>query len=576
MNKLAEDQRQCRVALIAPRWTGTVARLMRTSLEFFAECVVLDPTKISFRYDRKTQSFEASIGDYCPSDISVAYILDSSPEALTVARYMEDGGTLVCGLEGPVVVPKRDMQSVEATLRVVLCQGILICAYRTGEDESATMNLEDLYVRRLQRFLERDLPAEFRRGLLGIDLALMEDSIVVAGLTTKPRLDIAVELLGRDVSRQIHATVCKGRKIYNDRINAKVGGSSVLFMGDTNPGESYQTRNKELGKPNILEERGYDSGFAPFASLLSSADLRVLNLEAVITSKRESPYKDTKPYVDWTHETETPALLKRLDIDLVSIANNHAFDFGEDALAEMQSILEETGIAYIGAGGSLEAASQPYLSESIAVMDRKVLIASGFEYRKNYDTWGYYAESDASGVNAWSRSNAESQVGLLREEHPEAFIVAFPHWGSNYAEVNDRQVNLGKSLIDAGADLVIGHGSHALQGVDTYSGKLIVYGIGNFIFNSPGRYRRFKVQPYGLIARLGVFEDVPGLGLYLDLYPIYIDNLKTNYCTQYVDMKQFQAALKVIFPLNETGERLLSSAVLARDQFGLKCRLRIQ
>ena len=73
------------------------------------------------------------------------------------------------------------------------------------------------------------------------------------------------------------------------------------------------------------------------------------------------------------------------------------------------------------------------------------------------------------------------QVVALRREDPTVFVIAFPHWGRDYEQITANQRRLGRALVDAGVDLVIGHGAHLLQGLELYRGRWIAYGIGNFV-----------------------------------------------------------------------------------------------
>jgi hypothetical protein len=156
--------------------------------------------------------------------------------------------------------------------------------------------------------------------------------------------------------------------------------------------------------------------------------------------------------------------------------------------------------------------------------------------------------SCSSGVNSWARANAKAQITSLRQANPEAFIIAFPHWGSNYFYVNERQQSLAREIIDAGADIIVGHGSHMMQEIELYKGRWIIYGIGNFVFNSPGRYRNFDVLPFGLIPRITFFQQKDKFCVNVRLYPIHIDNRVTDYQTRFVNEAQFRKIVGFFMP----------------------------
>ena len=89
-------------------------------------------------------------------------------------------------------------------------------------------------------------------------------------------------------------------------------------------------------------------------------------------------------------------------------------------------------------------------------------------------------------------------------------------------------------MIDAGADMVIGHGTHMFQEIELYKDKWIVYSLGNFAFNAPGRYEKKEANPYSFLAMLEIAENKSNLSMSLRLYPIFSDNLKTNYQPRFI------------------------------------------
>lgn len=170
-------------------------------------------------------------------------------------------------------------------------------------------------------------------------------------------------------------------------------------------------------------------------------------------------------------------ILQEMGIDVVTLANNHALDYGTEALSDTFQTLDDAGIAYVGAGDSLERASQPFVAEL------------------GGRTFGFLAASRVIPVVSWNIDN--QQPGMLctydSTELCEAirktketcdYVVVYVHWGIERENMpQDYQRQLGKAYIDAGADLVIGSHPHVLQGIEYYNGKPIVYSLGNYIFN---------------------------------------------------------------------------------------------
>ena len=107
--------------------------------------------------------------------------------------------------------------------------------------------------------------------------------------------------------------------------------------------------------------------------------------------------------------------------------------------------------------------------------------------------------------------------------------MAFPHGGDNYEWRDDKQLALHHALVEAGADLVLGHGSHMAQEIECYQGRWVLHGLGNCVLNSPGRYARLGQHSWSLIAALHAEPRPGGFRLELRLYPILSDNQVTGY-----------------------------------------------
>ena len=162
----------------------------------------------------------------------------------------------------------------------------------------------------------------------------------------------------------------------------------------------------------------------------------------------------------------------------MTLANNHAMDYGTDALLDTCSTLDGAGILRVGAGHSLDEAKQPATME---VKGRKI---------------GFIGASRVIPEGSWNAT--KTKPGLLTTYDPAVcleeirkareecdLVVVYVHWGIERDELpQEYQRSLGKQYIDAGADLVIGSHPHVLQGLEYYKGKPIVYSLGNFVFGS--------------------------------------------------------------------------------------------
>lgn len=200
----------------------------------------------------------------------------------------------------------------------------------------------------------------------------------------------------------------------------------------------------------------------------------------------EFPYSDRgTPTPDKTYtfrsKPENVKLLADMGVDIVSLANNHAFDYGAEALEDSIDILNEAQVPFAGAGKNLEEAMKPVY---FLANDQKIAIVSATQIERldNPDT----------------KEATETTSGVLRTLHPEKFlkvieeaeansdfVIVYVHWGSENTDlVEASQRDLATAYAEAGADLIIGDHSHCLQGIDYIGNVPVFYSLGNFWFNS--------------------------------------------------------------------------------------------
>lgn len=346
--------------------------------------------------------------------------------------------------------------------------------------------------------------------------------------------------------------------------------ATILFGGDTHLGESYFKQYESEGIENILTTRGYDYSLSLVGPLAIDADIAIVNLETPVTDIASSPFDGAKYYIHWSDLEKTPAALRALNVAAVSLANNHILDFGIPGLDQTLDVLSQHGITAFGAGRNEAQAAMPYQREfPLGSQAFPFVVLAGFEFRENYDKeYAFYAKGTLGGANAWTREAAVRQVKLARAANPDAFLVLFPHWGDNYKWRDKTQYKLAHMLIDAGADLILGHGAHMLQEVERYKGRWIVYSLGNFVFNSQGRYEKMGAEPYSLVARLDVSYKQGQRSMVLRLYPIYSDNRVTNFQPYFVSREEFQKVSSLLLKHSRDPTQLESHLRTARDDSG--------
>ena len=203
-------------------------------------------------------------------------------------------------------------------------------------------------------------------------------------------------------------------------------------------------------------------------------------------------------FLHWSNGANTVEYLKKNNIRIVSLANNHMLDYGKDGFIQTMSILKKGAIRFFGANRNAPRARMPF-EKNIFLGNRKLklVIISAFEDREAYNVdFDFYAGRDKPGVNKLSIKKIKELINNLRQSalYDEVFVVAFPHWGGrrNYGWRTKSQIKMGHKLIKAGADIVIGTGPHNLQEIEEYQGHLILYSIGNFMYNSLGNYDKYN------------------------------------------------------------------------------------
>ena len=326
------------------------------------------------------------------------------------------------------------------------------------------------------------------------------------------------------------------------------GPLRILFAGDLGWGESYQDEYEKAGQGNVLEEHGYDWGLEKLSLLWKRADLVVANLETPVAASHDSPFVGQKDYIHYADPVKTPAALARHGIRVVSLANNHTKDLGDAGLAATMDALSSNGIEFLGAGKDERSARQPW-HRVLAAGGRSfsLHVIAAFERRGEYETkYGFYARPDRAGVAAVDLDVLKTQVAEIRAADPAAFIVYFVHWGDNYVWKSEAQAATGHACIEAGVDLVIGHGAHMMQELERYHDKWIVYSVGNFQFNARGRYAARKVDPFSLPAVLVVQPAGKTLSLSLELTPIISDNTVTGYQPRPATPNEFARARELL------------------------------
>ncbi len=293
------------------------------------------------------------------------------------------------------------------------------------------------------------------------------------------------------------------------------GEEAILFGGDTMLGGSTPVREK-------FKQEGRDWMSRRLAPTLESAQATafVVNLEVPITKAR----KKGKGVGKW-HYSMRPRMVDGLQaagVTHASLANNHILDRRRKGMEDTWKHLDAAGIPHFGTGETLAAAMEPAVIE---VGGLRVAVLGGMQpWKRRRDAdWG--ATAERSGVLFFDKENIGPAVAAAKARSD--YVVAFPHWGENYENVKKPMRRIADRLIEAGADAIVGHHNHAALGYQVRDGVPILWGLGNFLFGTQGRFGHDKMQPgYGLLARM-VFAE--GEMDRIELIPMRINNRLQDY-----------------------------------------------
>ncbi|HBB02441.1 MAG: SH3 type 3 domain-containing protein, poly-gamma-glutamate synthesis protein (capsule biosynthesis protein) [Candidatus Peregrinibacteria bacterium GW2011_GWF2_38_29] len=219
--------------------------------------------------------------------------------------------------------------------------------------------------------------------------------------------------------------------------------------------------------------KNYEYPFLRTAEYLKSADFVFGNLETAITPGRPVVTGE----MSFRADPENASVLKKMNFEIISLANNHTPNFGQKGLKDTFESLDKAGVKFAGAGLNKTAAAAPVYIEKngfkfafLAYNDLDVVPKSYFAWDTNAGTNPMYEDDMIKAVKD-AKQNAD-------------FVIVSMHSGIEYKpHPSTRQVNFAHAAIDAGAEIVIGHHPHVIQDVEKYKGKYILYSLGNFVFD---------------------------------------------------------------------------------------------
>lgn len=316
-----------------------------------------------------------------------------------------------------------------------------------------------------------------------------------------------------------------------DTVIAPTRRISALFAGDVMMARRYET---DGGQPGIIPTLGVNAIFERVRPLISSVDLAICNLECPLTTATD---RHPTKLVAFKGRPEYVGGLTFAGFDFCALANNHNFDYLEAGMRETKHALDSVGLLSTGAGVNADVARQPvfYSKNGLCVAVLSFCNRDGsFDNEQPFLAAG----PDKPGFAMWDRANIELAIPAARAAAD--LVVVQVHSGEEYATAPPELVTLGYDprselivtfdllpdtsdvslrhyALDMGADVVINHHPHVIQGCEIYRGKLIAHSMGNFAFDQT------YPETFLSMAITASLSADHGLGDF-QLHPVYIDH----------------------------------------------------
>lgn len=241
---------------------------------------------------------------------------------------------------------------------------------------------------------------------------------------------------------------------------------TIIGVGDIMPGGLLSDNPSKCANDEVLK-------------MLSSGDICVGTLECALGNE---PTYDQEKVADRGNviyaKDNDVRRLKELNIGIVSLANNHFFDLGEDGAKHTIEMLDANGIKHCGAGENIEEAGRPVV---VNKKGKTIAFLAFCDTDYNHVYWCTYAMENKPGVNPMRKDYVKSEIEKAKSQYD--YVVVLAHWGTEHTfDPNISTVKMAKIMFNAGADLVLGSHPHRVQPVINSHKKSVAYSMGNFLF----------------------------------------------------------------------------------------------
>lgn len=352
--------------------------------------------------------------------------------------------------------------------------------------------------------------------------------------TTTLTNEIIFEISGESMHvlyDRYHKNISPKKSIY-EKAGAKDNTAEITVAGDLCFAEDGYVLD-EYDKTEKLE----DCISPELLKIMNETDIFYLNHEYCI-SDRGTPLNG-KHYT-FRADPKRMDLLKEMGTDLVSLANNHIYDYGEEALIDTTDLLKQAEIPYVGGGINIEDAKRPvyYIINGIKI---------GFVAASNAEKNRYTPQAtEENGGILLAYDTAEYNQVIQEASKKCDYLIAYIHWGTEDSnQLNSEQQKMGAEFLKSGADIVVGGHPHVLQGIEYMDSKPVIYSLGDFWFNAETKYTGLlQIQ----ISQEGLEQ--------LSFVPCLQKDYKTQYLSEADDQEelyQFLENLSVNVSIDENG-----------------------
>ena len=302
-------------------------------------------------------------------------------------------------------------------------------------------------------------------------------------------LEVETESEGLQEEIDTESVVSTETEKENDEANVPediISETTLFFAGDVLINDRIAGHYDADGVTGLVSEE--------LLKEMLDADITMINHEFQF-STQGTPMED-KQYT-FEYDPGYVTILQDMGVDIVTLANNHALDFGKIALTDTMKTLDEAGILYVGAGESVERA------QTVQVIEKNGLKFGFVGVTRVYPSANWNVEASQPGMfSAYDYTRLLQVIEAAKDECD--FLTVYIHWGierQDYPE--DYQVEIATKCAKAGADLIIGSHPHVLQGIDIIEDMPVFYSLGNYVFSDNTNQTagvKVVVQPDGTVS----------------------------------------------------------------------------